>query len=223
VTLLHLPYTFWHLSYVVIGAALAPTLPLDRLAWGLLAFALALGVGAHALDELNGRPLSTAIPTSVLAAMAGVSIGGAVVIGVIAAFVWTGWLLPFVAFGAFIVVSYNLELFGGRFHSDSWFALAWGAFPVLTGYIGAGGALRPVAILAASFAALLSLAQRHLSTQVRRIRRRAVRISGQMVYKEGGEELIVAESFTRAPEAALRAIACSVIILAVALLVLRAG
>jgi hypothetical protein len=223
VTLLHLPYTFWHLSYVVIGAALAPTPPLDRLAWGLLAFALALGVGAHALDELNGRPLRTAIPRSVLIAMAAVSIGGAAVIGVIAAFVWTGWLLPFVAFGAFIVVSYNLELFGGRFHSDSWFALAWGAFPVLTGYVGATGGLRPVAILAASFAASLSLAQRHLSTQVRRVRRQAVRISGQVVYKDGREEAVLPESFTRAPEAALRAIACAVVILAVALLVLRVG
>jgi hypothetical protein len=223
VTLLHLPYTLWHLSYVVIGAALAPTLPLDRLAWGLLAFALALGIGAHALDELNGRPLRTAIPRSVLAGMAGVSIAGAVVIGVIAAFAWTGWLLPFVAFGAFIVVSYNLELFGGRFHSDSWFAIAWGAFPVLTGYVGAAGALRPVAILAAAFAASLSLAQRHLSTQVRGIRRNAVRIAGEIVYKEGREETIVADTFTRPPEAALRAIACSVIILAVALLVLRVG
>ena len=62
VTLLHPPYTLCHLSYVAIGAALAPELPLDRLLWGLAAFALALGVGAHALDELNGRPLRTESP-----------------------------------------------------------------------------------------------------------------------------------------------------------------
>ncbi len=36
--------------------------------------------------------------------------------------------------GAFLVVAYNLELFGGRFHNDLWFALAWGAFPALTGF-----------------------------------------------------------------------------------------
>jgi len=32
VTLLHLPYTLWHLSYVVIGACLAPHVPAWRTA-----------------------------------------------------------------------------------------------------------------------------------------------------------------------------------------------
>jgi hypothetical protein len=223
VTLLHPPYTLWHLSYVAIGAALAPTLPVERLVWGLVAFALALGLGAHALDELNGRPLRTAIPTSVLAATAAVSIGGAVLIGLVATFAWTAWLLPCVVFGTFIVVAYNLELFGGRFHSDTWFAFAWGAFPVLTGYVGATGSLRPVAVLAAAFAAFTSLAQRHLSTQVRRTRRQAVRFSGSVAYCDGSEDPVVPESFTRAPEAALRALACAVVTLALTLLVLRLG
>ena len=38
-------------------------------------------------------------------------------------------LLPFVAAGAFLVLAYNLELFGGRFHSDLWFALGVGRLP----------------------------------------------------------------------------------------------
>jgi hypothetical protein len=222
VTLLHPPYTLWHLSYVVIGAALAPSLPADRLVWGLIAFMLALGVGAHALDELNGRPLKTSIPTGVLSALAGVSIGGAAVIGLVASLEWTAWLLPFVVFGTFIVFSYNLELFGGRFHSDTWFALAWGAFPVLTAYVGAAETLRPEAILAAAFAASLSLAQRHLSTQVRDVRRRATQVSGRIVYADGREETVDADSFTRAPEAALRALACAVVALAATLLALHA-
>ena len=62
VTLLHVPYTLWHLSYVVIGAAIAPVWLPGRLGWTLAAFALALGIGAHALDELRGRPLATRIP-----------------------------------------------------------------------------------------------------------------------------------------------------------------
>ena len=84
----------WHLSYVVIGAALAPELPVNRLVWGLIAFALALGVGAHALDELHGHPLRTAIPDKVLIALAVVSIGAAAAIGVGGAFAWTFWLAP---------------------------------------------------------------------------------------------------------------------------------
>ena len=137
VTLLHVPYTLWHLSYVVIGAALAPVWLPGRLGATLAAFALALGVGAHALDELRGRPLATQIPDRVLWLLAAGSIAGAVGIGIAAAIAWWPWLLAFVAFGGFIVVAYNLELFGGAFHSDLWFAVAWGAFPLLTAYAAA--------------------------------------------------------------------------------------
>jgi hypothetical protein len=221
VTLLHPPYTLWHLSYVVIGASLAPELPLDRLLWGLAAFALALGVGAHALDELNGRPLRTEIADRVLVALAAVSIGAATVIGVAASAAWTLWLLPFVAFGTFIVVAYSLELFGGRFHSDAWFALAWGSFPVLTAYVGAAETIRLPALLAAVFAAYLSLAQRRLSTLVRRVRRRAESVTGSIAFRDSDAEPISAETLTRVPEVALRALTIAVVALAGALLALR--
>ena len=61
-TLLHPPYTAWHLAYVVIGACLAPTVNLTRLIATLLAFFCAVGLAAHSLDELHGRPLGTHIP-----------------------------------------------------------------------------------------------------------------------------------------------------------------
>jgi hypothetical protein len=221
VTLLHPPYTLWHLSYVVVGAALAPELPLDRLLWGLAAFALALGIGAHALDELNDRPLRTAIPGPVLIALAVVSTAAAAAIGLGAALAWTLWLLPFVAFGVFLVPAYSLELLHGRFHSDTWFALGWGSFPVLTAYVGAAETLRLEALLAAVFAAFLSLAQRHLSTQVRNVRRRTSAVSGTISYRDGREEAITPETLMRAPEAALRALTLAVPALAVALLTLR--
>ena len=134
VSLLHLPYTAWHLSYVAIGAALAPRLDWPLLGWTTLAFALAMGVGAHALDELHGRPLTTRIPAAALVALALASIGGGCAIGIAVAAERTLWLLVFVAAGALVVVAYNLELAGGRFHGDLWFAAAWGAFPVLTAY-----------------------------------------------------------------------------------------
>jgi len=223
VTLLHPPYTLWHLSYVAIGASLAPGLQAHRLVWGLVAFFLAMGVGAHALDELNGRPLGTRIPSVVLMAAASISIAGATAIGVGAALAWTLWLVPFVVFGAFIAVAYTLELAGGLFHGDLWFALAWGGFPVLTAYVGASGTLRVEAVLAAVFAALLSAAQRRLSTQVRNIRRRLSEISGSLVYGDGRVETIDERTLLAAPEAALRALSVSVVSLAAALVVLRLG
>src|SRR3990172_4645470 len=109
VTLLHPPYTLWHLSYVVLGAALCPTLREDRLAATLLAFFLAVGVSAHALDELNGRPLRTRIPSDILIALSIGGLAGATAIGIAGATFASPWLLAFVAFGAFIAPAYNLE------------------------------------------------------------------------------------------------------------------
>ena len=130
VTLLHPPYTLWHLSYVAIGAAVMPPLVLWRLGGTLLAFFLAVGIGAHALDELHGRPLGTGINGILLVITAVLSITAAMVMGLL----YGGWkLLPFVLVGAVLVFGYNLELFGGILHSDVGFALSWGAFPVLVG------------------------------------------------------------------------------------------
>ena len=171
VTLLHPPYTLWHLSYVAVGAALAPQFHVDRMLWALAAFALAMGIAAHALDELNGRPLGTRIGAPMLWALAVAGLAGALAIGVGAAIAWGLGLLAFVAAGAFLVPAYNLELLGGRFHSDGWFALAWGGFPALTGYFVEAQTLRAEAILAAAYATALSLAQRRLSTPVREARR----------------------------------------------------
>jgi hypothetical protein len=171
VTLLHPPYTVWHLSYVAIGAALAPEMKWGLLGWTTLAFLLAMGIGAHALDELNGRPLHTRIPAGVLVALAVVSIAAACAIGLAVAGDTTWWLAAFVGVGAFVVVAYNLELFGGAFHSDLWFAATWGAFPVLTAYFASAERLRLETVAAALFAVFASLAQRTLSTVVRAARR----------------------------------------------------
>jgi hypothetical protein len=221
VTLLHLPYTAWHLSYVAIGAALAPEPAGRRLLAALAAFGLALGVGAHALDELNGRPLNTRISDRALIALAAISIGGAGAIGVAAALSWTLWLLPFVVAGGSLVLAYNLELFGGFFHTDLWFGLAWGAFPLLTGYFVVAEKLTPEAGLAAIFALLSSLAQRELSTQVRTVRRRVDAVTGSLTMADGAREDITADTLIGAPEAALRLLAAAMVSLATALLVLR--
>jgi hypothetical protein len=168
VTLLHPPYTLWHLSYVAVGAALAPHFQLNRMVWGIAAFLLAMGVAAHALDELKGRPLRTQIPDKMLVAIAIVSLAGAVAIGIGAAAAWGWGLLVFVAVGAVLVPAYNLEL---ALHTDWGFALCWGIFPVLTGYFVEAQSLRVEAVAAAGYAFALSLAQRALSTPVRAARR----------------------------------------------------
>jgi hypothetical protein len=143
-------------------------------------------------------------------------------IGIAGAISFDLWLLVFVAVGAFVVCAYNLELFGGRFHSDAWFALDWGAFPLLTAYFACGGEIRFEAVLAAAFAALTSYAQRRLSSPVRRLRREVASVSGSIELADGTREPLTRESLIAGNEAALRALALAMVALAVALVVLRA-
>jgi heme O synthase-like polyprenyltransferase len=220
-TLLHPPYTAWHLSYVVIGGCLAPQVAWDRLGAAVAAFALAVGIGAHALDELHGRPLRTKIPDRVLVALAGVSITGACAIGVAGAVTFKAWLALLIPLGLFLVLAYNLELGGGRFHSDLWFGLAWGGFPVLNGYAAVAGDVRPVTALAAVFAVLLSLAQRVLSNHVRHIRRRVVAVRGELELADASSESLDARRLTAPAETALRLLSLATIVLAATLVAFR--
>jgi hypothetical protein len=160
---------------VAIGAALSPRFTLWRLGEVLAAFFLGLGVSAHALDELNGRPLRTRIPDRWLIAAAVAGLVGAVAVGIKGA-TEVGWeLVPFIVVGVFAVLAYNLEWFGARFHTDAGFALAWGAFPVLAGYFAEADHLDVAVLLVAAFAFGVSLTQRVLSTQTRFLRRRVSR------------------------------------------------
>jgi heme O synthase-like polyprenyltransferase len=221
VTLLHPPYTAWHLSYVAIGACLAPHVYEGRLGAAAAAFFLALGISAHALDELNDRPLATRIPRRVLVALTVVPLLGAIAIGIAGAIAFDGWLLVFVGIGAALVPVYNLELLRGAIHNDVGFALAWGAFPLLTGYFACAGTITWEALLAAAYATLLSYAQRVLSTPVRHLRRRTAAVSGTIELRDGGREAVTRETLAAAPERALQALAAANVALAAALLVLR--
>ncbi|TML84769.1 MAG: hypothetical protein E6G08_16405 [Actinobacteria bacterium] len=217
VTLLHPPYTAWHLGYVVIGGALAPRTDWPVLGLTVLAFLLAMGIGAHALDELRGRPLRTRIPSRTLVALAAVSIAAAAGIGAAVAVQRSLWLLAFVAFGAFVVVAYNLELFGGRFHTDLWFGLAWGGFPVLTAYFAVAGRIRVEALLAAAFAVVFSLAQRVLSTPVRDARRRVESVAGTITFRDGTSRPLPSDALSGSQERALKLLAAATVLLAAAL------
>jgi hypothetical protein len=221
VTLLHLPYTTWHLSYVAIGAALSPAFDWARLWPTLVAFGLAVGIGAHALDELNGRPLRTRIPRGVLVALAAVSVVGAVAIGVVGIVTVDAWLAAFVVAGAFIVVAYNLESFRGSFHSDFWFAAAWGAFPLLTAYFATAETIGMAAIAGAAFAFATSLAQRRLSTQERDFRRRVASVSGTLERRDGTTEPLTKERLMAPAEGALQVLTAAMLAVAVALVIMR--
>ena len=223
VTLLHLPYTAWHLAYVVVGGCLAVEVAWSRIGLTVLAFALAMGVGAHALDELHGRPLRTTIPSRALVAAAVASVGVAAALGLAVAARTTWWLAAAVIVGAALVPAYNLELFGGRLHTDAGFAVAWGAFPVITAYLAQTGTIRAPALLAAAWAIALSLAQRRLSTAARRVRRDVAAVDGELALADGSVERLDRAALLAAPEAALRLLVWSTVLVAATLVALRVG
>lgn len=226
-SLLHPPYTLWHLSYVTIGSALAPHFDPLRFGATLLAFFLALGIAAHALDELNGRPLRTRISDRMLVVAAVLSLVGAGSVGVVMLVrvgggVWfVAGVVTLIVVGVLLVVGYNLELFGGRIHTDVGFAGAWGVFPVLTAYYAQAEAIDLVALLAGAAAFAISWAQRALSTPARFVRRETDGLDMEARLADGGTRRFD-ERFLLGPiEAALRALSWGMVLLAAALVLAR--
>jgi hypothetical protein len=220
-TLLHPPYTLWHLSYVALGAATAAEVDLYRLGMSLLGFFLGVGLAAHSLDELRGRPLGTSIPDLVLQGLAIAALAGAAAVGLVGIVQVSAWLAAFIVAGAFLVVAYNLELLGGAFHSDLWFALAWGGFPALTGAFAQDGRLHAAAVLVASACVAMSAAQRVLSTPVRRRPRRVATVEGTITLRDGTTEPMGADVIRSAPEAALKLLSLAMPLLATAFVISR--
>jgi hypothetical protein len=220
-TLLHPPYTAWHLAYVVVGACLAPRVSLSALIATLAAFFLAVGLAAHALDELNGRPLQTQISSAALITVTVASLAGAVALGA-AGISRAGWaLLPFMIAGPVLVVAYNAELLHGAFHTDLGFAAAWGAFPVLTAYTAQTGDIAVAPVLAAAAAVALSAAQRSLSTPARTLRRRTSGVEGTITLADGQAMALDRARLLAPLEQALRAMSWAIVLLAAALAVAR--
>ena len=220
-TVLHPPYTLLHLSLVAIGACLTSPVSAPRLVATLAAFFLAVGVGAHCLDELHGRPLHTNLATWQLITAAIVGLGGAVGLGVVGIFVVGGWFSLFIAFGVFVAVSYNLELFAGRFHTRAVVVLSWGGFPMLTAYYAQHRALSLGAFLAAGFGTLMTLAQQQLSTPARELRRRVVSIDGVAHRSDGTATALTKEMMLAPLEITLKTLCRSGPLLALAFIAVR--
>ena len=219
-TLMHPPYTLWHLSFVAIGASIVPVIRPAYLGLAILAFFLAVGIAAHALDELRGRPLRTRIPNRMLIGLAALALLGAAAVGIYGASLVSWWGLLFIGVGGFLVPAYNLEWFHGTFHSDLWFAIMWGGFPALAGAFAQMGRINVATLFVCAGCALLAAAQRRLSTPVRRIRRRVTSVSGVLAEGDVAEQITEA-TITAAPEGALRLMWIAMVALAIGLVISR--
>lgn len=222
-TVLHPPYTAWHLSYVVIGSVLAPRPQVSVLLATVAGFFLGVGVAAHALDEVHGHPLGTDLSRGALLGAAGVGLAGAVVLGSLGVVRQGPVLVPFIVVGVVVAVAYNAELFGGALHNDLVFALAWGGFPVLTAYVAQARTLSVAAVLVALAAVGLSAAQRALSGPARTLRRRVRKVEGTVLFADGSQRPLDVAVLLGPLERALEALSWATVALAVALAVERLG
>ena len=224
-TVLHPPYTAWHLGYVAIGAALAPQIDWSVCWLSLVGFLLAVGIAAHALDEWNGRPLGTAISSRALWIAAVLSLAAAVLLGLLVLRHSGFALIPFIAVGVVLVLGYNLELFGGALHTDLGFAAAWGGFPLAVGYVAQGPRWSLAGTVALVFGVLaatgLSAAQRRLSTPARELRRRAVAVTGRIELADGEQRVLDRDALLEPLDGALKLLSAVVPLLAAALLLAR--
>jgi hypothetical protein len=220
-TVLHPPYTLLHLSLVAIGACLKGPVSVGRFVASIAAFFLAVGVGAHSLDELHGRPLHTSLPAWQLVLAAVLGLGGALGLGVLGLYVVRGWFFVFILVGVTVVVGYNLELFGGRLHTRAVIVLSWGGFPILTAYYAQHRVLSLAAVLAAGFGSMITLAQQQLSTPARDLRRRVVAVQGVAQRRDGSTTPLDKEAMLAPLESALRTLCRGVPLLALALVAAR--
>ncbi len=130
------PYSLMNASYVLIGSLLVPSVHYDRMAGMALVYLAAVGVSAHSLDAMAAnKPWGNVLSRRQLMLLAGAGLVPALTLGLFYALTFAWLLVPLGMTELFFLLSYNLELFGGAFHTDLWFAFSWGFLPVLAGFV----------------------------------------------------------------------------------------
>ena len=192
--LLFLPYTGMVLAFATIGSLLASRVEWDRLVAIAVIYFLGLGIAAHALDALGSRgpkPWGEAFTRRQLWAWAGVSLAIAYAVAgyYMVRHVPRLWIVA--ALEGFFVFAYNLEWFGGRFHTDGWFAFSWGFLPVIAGYAMQTNGVSPGAVLVGLAAALLSYVEIQASRPYKELRRRSSPLDSEEAERMGRYEAIL--------------------------------
>ncbi|MBA2486132.1 MAG: hypothetical protein H0V35_08540 [Nitrospira sp.] len=214
--LLFLPYTGMVLAYTIMGAMLADDIHWDRVGAIVFIYFLALGIGAHALDALGTKgvkPWGPVLPPALLWCLALSSILIAYGIGFYYIVNAAPFLAPIAVVEGFFLFAYNLEWFNGTFHTDAWFALSWGALPVLAGYVLQTNRVSLAALVVAMAMGLLSLVEIKASRPYKALKRRI----GPMLL----ENSRVHEEDIRRFELILQSLSSAVILLSLGLLMWR--
>jgi len=174
VGLLFLPYTAMVLSYTLIGSMVAERIHWDRVAAILWIYFSALGVGAHALDAVGSKeikPWGAHFSPRTLWTAAVLSLVSSYAVGIYYMVFYAPLLWGIALLEGFFLLAYNLEWFGGRFHTDGWFILSWGVLPVAAGYVLQTNRISLSALALAAAAGMLSRVEISASRPYKQIKR----------------------------------------------------
>jgi len=131
--ILFLPYTSIVTCFAAWGS-LSGQFEVERIIAICVIYFLAVGISAHFLDAVGGntKPWGN-LPRRRIAAIAILTLGTVLSIGIYYAFLDSPLLFPIGIAEAFFLLAYNLELFGGKFHNNLSTLLSWAILPVFAG------------------------------------------------------------------------------------------
>jgi hypothetical protein len=171
--ILFLPYTAMCISFALLGSLISPSIHWDRIVAIILIYFFALGIGAHFADSIGShkRPWGVEISKHISWIILVVSLSIAYSIGIYYIIYYVPLLSVVAVAEGFFLFAYNFEKFGGRFHTNFWFVIAWGSLPVLAGFVMQTNAITLESILVATVAGVISYIEISLSRPYKALRR----------------------------------------------------
>ena len=173
--MLFLPYTGMCVSFTIIGSMLSESILWDRVLSIFVIYFLALGVSAHAADNLGSKKIKPwgnffTIFELKLMVIGGLSVS--YILGVYYIITVAPLLLIIAIIEGFFLFAYNFELFNGLFHNNFWFAVSWGGLPLLAGFVIQTDSISALSLISSIIAFLVAYTEIRISRKYKELKRK---------------------------------------------------
>ena len=173
--MLFLPYTGMCISFTIIGSMLSESILWDRVLSIFIIYFLALGVSAHAADNLGSKkikPWGNFFTTFELKLMVIGGLSVSYAIGIYYIIIFVPLLLIIAIIEGFFLFAYNFELFNGFFHNNFWFAVSWGSLPLLAGFVIQTNSISILSLFSSTIAFLIAYSEIRISRIYKELKRK---------------------------------------------------
>ena len=173
--MLFLPYTGMCISFTIIGSMLSESISWDRVLSIFIIYFLALGVSAHAADNLGSKkikPWGNFFSTFELRLMVIGGLSVSYILGIYYIITVAPLLLIIAIIEGFFLFAYNFELFNGLFHNNFWFAVSWGGLPLLAGFVIQTNSISVLSLISSIMAFLVAYTEIRISRKYKELKRK---------------------------------------------------